>query len=342
MMTEHAVALVAAARELAGAFDRGGRLLTIGEGRALADARHVAVEFLHPVIVGKRALPAAVGIERAGPHDIVMGIGYGGSRLDGPVDIAIADRDVPGARHLLRLPGDDAFAAKEAALVAYHVLWELVHVFLDDGVDAAGAEHLDELYPMIYQQGSAARDDLAPAVASTEQKLAETAALRAASLVANDLSIGVAAGCIAAAATVFTFGNGGSATDAADLAWALGPKGWALCDDVATVTALANDVSFDVVFARQLATLARPGDAVVALSTSGTSTNVMAGVSEAQRLGLAMIGFAGYDGGAMASAGLDACCVVASTSVHRIQESYVTLYDEVVRRAGTMAPPERR
>ena len=110
---------------------------------------------------------------------------------------------------------------------------------------------------------------------------------------------------------MFTFGNGGSATDAADLAHALGPKGWALSDDVATVTALANDVSFDVVFARQLATLARPGDAVVALSTSGTSANVLAGLAEAQRLGLGTIGLRRLRRRVRwRGAGLDVCCVV--------------------------------
>jgi D-sedoheptulose 7-phosphate isomerase len=80
--------------------------------------------------------------------------------------------------------------------------------------------------------------------------------------------------------------------------------------------------------------LARPGDVVVALSTSGTSANVLAGLAEAQRLGLGTIGLAGYDGGSMARAGLDVCCVVASSSVHRIQETYVSLYDAMVRAAG--------
>jgi D-sedoheptulose 7-phosphate isomerase len=337
-MATSAPALVRAAIDLAAAFDRRGRLLTMGEGRALADARHVAVEFLHPVIVGKRALPAAVGAQRVGPNDIVMAISYGGSRITGPVDIAITDHPVAGARHVIELPAGDHFAAKEAALVAYHVMWELVHVFLENGVNGdTGSDDLDALYPMISTRGPTADDMMASAVQSTEAKLAETARVRASALVANDALISVAADLIAAAPTVFTFGNGGSATDATDLAWALGPKGWALSDDVATVTALANDVSFDVVFARQLATVARPGDAVIALSTSGTSANVIAGLREAQRLGLATIGFAGYDGGAMAEAGLDACCVVRSTSVHRIQESYVALYNEMVRRARAAA-----
>ena len=339
-MSTVATALVAAARDVADAFDRGGRLFVVGDDRASGDARHVAVEFLHPVIVGKRPLPAVVGAQRAGPDDLVLGIGYGGARIEDPVAIAICDHEVPGARHLIELPAHDEFAAKEAALLCYHVLWELVHLFLDDAVTTSGPSGgLDALYPMIYR-GEQRSDDLAAAAhSSTEQKLAESAALRQQSLDENDESLARAAELVAAAPTVFTFGNGGSATDAADLAFALRPKGQPLSDDVATVTALANDVSFDVVFARQLATLARPPDAAVALSTSGTSVNVMAALAEAERRKLPTIGFAGYGGGDMAAAGLDVCCVVQSSSVHRVQESYVTLYDEMVRRAGLGPPP---
>ncbi len=329
-----AAVLVAAAVDIAAAFDRGGRLLAVGDGRASADARHVAVEFLHPVIVGRRALPAAVGAERVGPHDVVVAIGYGTAPVAAPCDIAIADHPVADARHVIDLPRGDPYAAKEAALAAYHVLWELVHLFLGAGTaTGAGASGLDALYPMLSGSGSGPNTHAA-AIASTEDKLAETTVLRARSLADNDDRLDVAARLVAAAGTVFTFGNGGSASDAADLAIALAPKGWALSDDVATVTALANDVSFEVVFARQLVTLGRPADAVVALSTSGTSANILAGLRQAKQLGLATIGFAGYDGGDMADAELDVCCVVRSTSIHRIQESTVTLYDEVLRRAG--------
>lgn len=330
-----ASALVAAAIDLAGAFDRGGRLLAVGAGRGVADARHVAVEFLHPVIVGKRALPAAVGADRVGPDDVVVGIAYGGAAVVGPVDIAITDQPVPRARHLIELPRDQPYAAKEAALAAYHVLWELVHLFLQDGPSGgAGGGDLDALYPMLSSGASSKEATIAAAVESTELKLADTTVLRAQSLAENDAQVDVAANLLAAAPTVFTFGNGGSASDADDLALALAPKGWSLTGDVATVTALANDVSFDVVFARQLVTLARPGDAVVALSTSGTSPNILAGLRQAKQLGLGTIGLAGYDGGDMAAADLDVCCVVRSTSIHRIQESYVTLYDEMLRRAA--------
>ena len=90
----------------------------------------------------------------------------------------------------------------------------------------------------------------------------------------------------------------------------------------AVVTALANDVGFDVVFARQLAAHARPPDMAMGFSTSGDSVNVLRALEEASRRGLLTVGFCGYDGGAMAaSESIDHCVVVASDSVHRIQEA---------------------
>ena len=103
----------------------------------------------------------------------------------------------------------------------------------------------------------------------------------------------------------------------------------ALCltNDVAVVTAVANDVSFDDIFLRQIIALGRPGDIVVGVSTSGNSENVLRGVREARRRGMLTIGLAGYDGGRMYhDHALDHCFVVRSSSVHRIQEVQTTLY----------------
>ena len=101
----------------------------------------------------------------------------------------------------------------------------------------------------------------------------------------------------------------------------------ALTDDVAVVTALANDVGFEVVFARQLAAFGRPGDIAVGLSTSGNSDNLVRGFEEASRRGLLTIGLAGYEGGKMAELDtIDYLFVVPSSSVHRIQEAQTTVY----------------
>jgi D-sedoheptulose 7-phosphate isomerase len=80
------------------------------------------------------------------------------------------------------------------------------------------------------------------------------------------------------------------------------------------------------VFARQLIARAKAGDITVAMSTSGNSPNLLVALAEARRRGLYTVGFAGYDGGAFAdNPNVDACFVVRSQSVHRIQESQALL-----------------
>lgn len=132
---------------------------------------------------------------------------------------------------------------------------------------------------------------------------------------------------------LYTFGNGGSSTDAATLAglFCNPPAGrpvpaWSLTDDQAVVTALGNDVGFELIFSRQIIAHSKPGDIAVALSTSGNSDDLLGGLREAKRRGLLTIGFAGYDGGQMrASDDLDHCFTVDSQSIHRIQESHAMI-----------------
>ncbi|WP_028936729.1 D-sedoheptulose-7-phosphate isomerase [Pseudonocardia spinosispora] len=210
---------------------------------------------------------------------------------------------------------------------------------------------IEELYPFLY----AGHDDtelaavLSQLAGSTRDKVAEIERVRAA---LRDAEAGRLADCANAMATrfaaggrLFTFGNGGSSTDAEAVAGQfLSPAragaralpARALTHDVATLTALANDVSFDVVFARPLAAAAGPGDMAMGLSTSGGSRNVLRAFAEARRLGVLTIGLAGYSGGAMAEAGLDHLFVMPSDSVHRIQEAQTTAYHvlwELVQRA---------
>jgi D-sedoheptulose 7-phosphate isomerase len=134
---------------------------------------------------------------------------------------------------------------------------------------------------------------------------------------------------------LLAFGNGGSSTDAQDMASLfLSPAGaerplpaFGLTNDIAVITALCNDIGFDVVFARQIAAFGRPVDIAVGLSTSGNSTNLLRGFDEAARLGLFTVGIAGYDGGKMSELdSIDYLFVVPSPSVHRIQEAQTTLY----------------
>jgi D-sedoheptulose 7-phosphate isomerase len=129
------------------------------------------------------------------------------------------------------------------------------------------------------------------------------------------------------------FGNGGSAADAQHLAAEFVNRflvdrralaAVALTTDSSALTSIGNDLGFDQVFARQIEALAHPGDLVVAISTSGTSANVLRGVEAARRLGCATVGLTGGSGGLLAEA-VDEAFVVPSSETPRIQETHITL-----------------
>lgn len=173
--------------------------------------------------------------------------------------------------------------------------------------------------------------------ASACGKAAESAELRRRTLAECAGLVTTAAREMAARFTrggrLYTFGNGGSSTDASTLAhlFARPPTGrplpaWSLTADQAILTALGNDVGFDLVFARQLIARAGPGDIAIAMSTSGSSRDLTAAFREARTRGLYTVGFAGYEGGDFAaSPDVDVCLVVHSQSVHRIQEAQALL-----------------
>jgi D-sedoheptulose 7-phosphate isomerase len=134
-------------------------------------------------------------------------------------------------------------------------------------------------------------------------------------------------------------GNGGSATDAQHIAVefmhpiTVGRKALpAICltNDMAMMTAVANDVGFDDVFTRQIIALGNEGDVLLGISTSGNSQNLMHAFATASRMKLTTIGFAGSDGGQMAELAarglLNFCLTVPTASIHRIQETHVALY----------------
>ncbi|MBV1853004.1 D-sedoheptulose-7-phosphate isomerase [Catellatospora tritici] len=223
-------------------------------------------------------------------------------------------------------------------------------------VRRAAPAGLGSLYPFLYD-GAPAPDATAALVASTEAKLRDTARLRAEVLTEQAAALRRCAATLAAAlhrgAHLYAFGNGGSATDAqacADL-YACPPvpgpnlPATALGGDGAVLSALANDVGVEAVFARQLAALARPGDIAVGFSTSGNSPNLVAAFAQARRIGMVTVGFAGGDGGAMARAQLDHLFVVRSPSVHRIQEAQTTACHvlwELTTAGATGSAPEHR
>ncbi|MEU6701310.1 SIS domain-containing protein [Pseudonocardia sp. NPDC046786] len=205
------------------------------------------------------------------------------------------------------------------------------------------------LYPFLDARERDPGPLLADLAASAVAKSVQSARLRRETAEASAADVKRAAAELArrfaAGGRMFTFGNGGSSTDAATLAalFAHPPEGaalpaWSLTADQAILTALGNDVGFEHVFSRQLIARAGPGDIAVALSTSGSSRDLTAALGEARRRGMYTIGFAGYDGGSFAtSPDLDVCFVVRSQSVHRIQEAQALLGHRLwsaVHRAG--------
>jgi D-sedoheptulose 7-phosphate isomerase len=181
-------------------------------------------------------------------------------------------------------------------------------------------------------------------------KSEEVAALRTQTLEDGSEALEAAAAAIRrsldAGGTLYAFGNGGSATDAMDVVadFRAAPQGWParraidLGADCAILTALANDIGPEVLFARQLIAYAREGDAALAISTSGGSANIVEALAEARRRGLATVALVGYDGGRVAAEGLaDHVVVTRSDHIPRIQEAQASAYHvlrELVEREG--------
>jgi D-sedoheptulose 7-phosphate isomerase len=332
-------------RSMAERFARGGRLLAFArDPQALSDARHVAVEFVHPVIVGKRALPAlAVTSEDdldllLRPEDML--IAFTGTAAAGRRDcLTIAFAPV-GAEWELQPPSTDPFVRQELAETTYHVLWELVHVFLDRlSSSTAGAGASSFLYPFLAEQADDLEDVVDDVRRSVLAKAGEVEKLRARTIEGGRGELLAAAtglrDALDGGGTLLAFGNGGSATDAMDVVadFRAAPQGWPrrraldLTDDPAILTALANDIGADALYARQVIAYGRAGDVALALSTSGNSANVVDALAEARRRGLVTIALVGYDGGRVASEQLaDHVVVTPSEHIPRIQEAQATAY----------------
>jgi D-sedoheptulose 7-phosphate isomerase len=347
--------LALACQQMSDRFLDGGRLLAFGQGSYATDAQHVSVEFVHPVIVGKRALPALdVSILFAPwlqaivqPSDIVMGFGP----PDGDPEI-LAALDAAGARNAMTfaLPGPrgsyacraatrDAFVHQEIIEILYHTLWETVHVFFEHrelGQDAGAAGFL---YPFLGQEKQRTGGLVAEVAASIRMKVAEDAKLREQIALEQAAQIAATAVAIrerlARGGKLILFGNGGSATDAND--WALDcvlpPEGYqpvpavSLSLEPANITALANDVGTEVIFLRQLIAHARPDDVAVAISTSGGSKNIIMALEEARKRNLLTVALLGYDGGEILRRGIaDWAVVVRSDYIPRIQEIQASIY----------------
>ena len=353
--SQQALQLAVACREMSERFLRGGRLLALGRGPYSTDAQHVSVEFVHPVIVGKRALPALdlsalmrpwlEAILR--PEDIVMG--FGPPEGDPEVWAALQSAHACGAM-TFALPGpsgtyalkavtQDPFIHQELVEIFYHTLWETVHVFLEHRELGQDVGQTEFLYPFLgqkKQETSGIVDDVA---ASIQMKVRDDALLRTRLAAEQSEHIAATAQAIrerlTAGGKLILFGNGGSATDANDCAMdcVLPPPGYhpipaiSLSMEPANITALANDVGTEVIFLRQLMAQARPEDVAVGISTSGGSRNVVMALEEARKRHLLTVALLGNDGGEIYRRGLvDHPIIVRSDYIPRIQEVQASAY----------------
>jgi D-sedoheptulose 7-phosphate isomerase len=149
----------------------------------------------------------------------------------------------------------------------------------------------------------------------------------------------------AGAGRLYTFGNGGSSTDAAHFAEELVGRfererralpAQSLSVDASALTCIANDYSYDEVFERQVRAFVRDGDVVIGFSTSGRSPNVVRGLAAAQELGAATVLFGGGSGGD-AAAYADIALVVPSESTARVQEMHVLLLHLILEQVDAWA-----
>jgi D-sedoheptulose 7-phosphate isomerase len=151
-----------------------------------------------------------------------------------------------------------------------------------------------------------------------------------------DAFSGLVAACVTSirgGGKLLLFGNGGSAADAQHLATELTVRykkdratiaAIALTTDTSTLTAIGNDLGFERVFARQVEALGRPGDVVIAISTSGTSPNVIAGLKQAKAMKLITAALTGKGGGDLSGLASH-LLVVPSNTTARIQEMHILL-----------------
>jgi D-sedoheptulose 7-phosphate isomerase len=353
--------LAAACREMSERFLRGGRLLAFGRGPYTTDAQHVSVEFVHPVIVGKRALPALDLSLQFRPwlealvsrEDMVMGFGPPEGDLEVWAALESArQRDamtfaLPGLEgsYSTNPASQNPFIHQEIMEALYHTLWETVHVFFEHRELGHDVGEAGFLYPFLGKDKQQTADILMQVAESIEMKARDDSRLREQIATEESEKIGNAVAAmrerIQRGGKLIMFGNGGSATDANDFALdcVMPPAGFkpipavSLSMEPAILSAVANDVGQELIFLRQLIAQAQPNDVVIGISTSGGSRNIVLALKEARKRNMPTIALLGYDGGEVVRRNLaDFPLVVRSDYIPRIQEVQASTY-HVMREA---------
>ena len=348
--------LAEACREMSERFLIGGRLLAFGRGPCSTDAQHVSVEFVHPVIVGKRALPALDlsalmqpwldAICR--PEDIVMGFGppEGDPEVWSALDSAHSSRSddlllclapaVPThCKHRCTTPSFTRNWSRSSTTRCGKPCMSSSSIANSGRTSAKANSFIPSSEPK-KQETSSIVSEVADSIL---MKVRDDTALRRRLASEESEHIGATALAIherlAQGGKLIIFGNGGSATDAND--WAMDcvmpPEGRrtipaiSLSMEPANITALANDVGTEVIFARQLMAQARAEDIAIGISTSGGSRNIVMALEEARKRKLLTVALLGNDGGEIARRGLaDFPIIVRSDYIPRIQEVQASAY----------------
>ncbi len=355
LFEQEASKLAKLSQEMSERFLHGGKLLAFGKGSYTTDAQHVSVEFVHPVIVGKRALPALdisaifkpwlKGMIH--PEDMVMG--FAAPEGDSDIEEALIQSKAIGALtfaltgkqadYALNLGDCSPFIHQELIEILYHTLWETVHVFFEHHEMGHKMGALNFLYPFLGESKQNTSTVLSDVSASIQTKVKDDETLR--QQVANTSSEVISETItqiqqrLRKGGKIITFGNGGSATDANDFVFdcLMPPKGMkpipalSLAMESANLSAIANDIGPEVIFSRQLIAQADEKDIALAFSTSGSSKNIVMTLIEARKRGLLTVALLGYDGGDIVRDNLaDISIVVPSDYIPRIQEVQASIY----------------
>ena len=199
---------------------------------------------------------------------------------------------------------------------------------------------LEKLYPFLHGKESDEGRQFAALLESVKQKSEHSVSVKNEFFTQNAEIVVAAAKSIASVyrngGQMFSMGNGGSSCDASHFAVEFQHPVTAgrralpamnLVMDSAMLSAVGNDVGIEHVFLRQIEAHGKPGDGLIGFSTSGNSANMIGAFRKAKKMGLVTVGLTGSDGGEMLTSGtVDNCLVVATDSIHRIQEVHVAVY----------------
>lgn len=356
---QEAFRLAQMSQKIAERFLDGAKILAFGKGQAVTDAQHIAVEFVHPVIVGKRALPALdISVDfthwlkvLCSSKDIVFG--FSPLEEDSAVKEALQwaysrgamTFSLPGkdGSYALCSPTTDPWVFQEIVEMLYHMLWETVHLFFEHRELGLDLEQASFLYPFLGQEKQKTDQLLEQVAQSIMAKAKEVEVLR--KKIADEESEKIIQAIIEVkerlkkGGKLILIGNGGSATDANDfLLDLINPPipnanpipAISLAMESAVLSALANDIGVEVLFSRQLHAHAKPDDVAIVLSTSGGSKNVIHALEEANKRELLTVALLGNEGGEVVRRQLAHIpIVVRSDYIPRIQEVQATIYHQL-------------